>query len=131
WWSEAKTPSRLGEATVNLVLARWEKDRILPWVQRNHAWSYSTLRIAERLIAKVGEFADKAQTEAYIEALERLPDKGKWSVLLPFTCDDSGCWRVSAWSAELDHRPAELKVWQYDAAMGLRMVDHESAEEQE
>src|SRR5690606_13897004 len=123
WWSEAKTPSRLGEATVNLILARWENGKILPWAQRTHAWPYSTLRIAERLIAKPEEFADKAQAEAYAEALEQLPDKGKWSVVLPFTYEGSGAWRAWAWSGESEKRPAELSAWQYDPAIGLRMVD--------
>lgn len=131
WWSEAKTPSRLGEATLNLFLARWVDGKILPWAQRKHAWPYSTLRIAERLIAKPAEFADRAQSDAYAEALEQLPDKGKWSVLLPFTCDESGIWRVLAWTGGSEKRPAELRAWQYDSAMGLRMIDQETTEEQE
>jgi CRISPR-associated endonuclease/helicase Cas3 len=30
WWSEAKTPSRLGEASMNVLLARWEGDHLRP-----------------------------------------------------------------------------------------------------
>ncbi|MBP7229482.1 MAG: CRISPR-associated helicase Cas3' [Moraxellaceae bacterium] len=83
WWSEAKTPSRLGEASVNVVLARWEGGRLVPWVQRQHAWAYSTVRIAERLIAEVDIPA--GIRHEFQRALETLPGQGKWSILLPLT----------------------------------------------
>jgi CRISPR-associated endonuclease/helicase Cas3 len=66
WCSEAKAPSRLGEASMNVVLARWEADRLVPWCTHDnlrHAWAYSTVRVAERLIAKTAEPEESAPAE--------------------------------------------------------------------
>lgn len=126
WWSEAKTPSRLGEASVNVVLARWESDKLFPWVRRDHAWQYSTMRVAERLIAKVDVPAE--QQAEYQRVLETLPDKGKWSLLLPLSESGDGSFTGHAWSQESKYKPATLQVWQYDAGFGLRLQTTEAIE---
>ena len=118
WWSEAKTPSRLGEASVNVVLARWEGGRLAPWVQRQHAWAYSTVRIAERLITQAEIPAD--QQDEFQRALETLPGQGKWSILLPLNETDHGIFVAHAWNQESKYKPAALQAWQYDADFGLR-----------
>jgi CRISPR-associated endonuclease/helicase Cas3 len=86
WWSEAKTPSRLGEPTTNVVLARWEGDNLRPWASHDdprQAWAYSTVRVPERLIARAVE-PESATRKATIDAVhESLPGQGHWSVLLP------------------------------------------------
>ncbi len=93
WWSDAKVPSRLGEATQEVVLARWDGDALLPWAEhavRRHAWAYSTVRVAERLIARAVEPVSAARKAAVGAALETLPGKGRWSVLLPLEHTDAG-----------------------------------------
>jgi len=55
WSADTVAPSRLGEETAEVLLGRWEGERLLQW--RNdkpakHAWAYSTLRVARRLIAE-------------------------------------------------------------------------------
>jgi CRISPR-associated endonuclease/helicase Cas3 len=92
WWSDARVPSRLGEATRDVVLARWDGDALLPWAEhavRRHAWAYSTVRVAERLIARAVEPSSPARQAAIEAALETLPGKGRWSVLLPLELTDA------------------------------------------
>lgn len=121
WWSEAKTPSRLGEQSVKVVLARWENDRLVPWVKRNHAWAYSTVKIAERLMAKMQLPATVNQLAEYNRVLESLPDKGKWSLLLPLEQNSTGNWVAQAWTSD-QNKASQLLTWEYGAQTGLQMV---------
>jgi CRISPR-associated endonuclease/helicase Cas3 len=132
WWSDAKTPSRLGEASVNVVLARWVGNQLLPWAQRaDHAWAYSTLRVAQRLIASNPPPEDDAQKQEYLRITEQIPGKGKWSILLALEKDLYGRWKAAAWSSESRWRPAQLRIWMYDDKLGLRLADNYEATTEE
>ena len=125
WWSEGKTPSRLGEQSNNVVLARWDNNRLLPWVSRSHAWAYSTVKIAERLMAKVQLPTNSLQLTEYNRVLETLPDKGKWSLLLPLEQSANGDWLAQAWTSD-QNKAAQLLTWQYSAETGLQQVSEEN-----
>jgi len=129
WWSEAKTPSRLGEASMNVLLARWEGDRLHAWADGPHGWAYSSVRVAQRLIAERVEPSSPARKAALEELLPTLPNKGRWSVLLALDETPRG-WVGQACSQPLRDRPAQKLKWSYDRHMGLRQVE-ESAEEDE
>jgi CRISPR-associated endonuclease/helicase Cas3 len=133
WWSEAKTPSRLGEASMNVLLARWDGDRLRPWINHEnsrHAWAYSTVKVAERLIAKRMQESDPRRERAVLDAMESLPGKGKWSVLLVLQSDGSG-WRGAAWTAAQINGPPRMLTWRYDNFGGLQQVDTSENVEQE
>jgi CRISPR-associated endonuclease/helicase Cas3 len=121
WWSEAKTPSRLGEASMNVLLARWEGEQLRPWVSGKHGWAYSSLRIAERLVARSAEPSDAARKAVFAALLETLPNKGQWSVLLALEETAEG-WVGEAWSGETDRKPATLTRWRYSTATGLHVM---------
>ena len=108
---------------MNVILAYWENDKLLPWVNRKHAWAYSTVRIAERLIAAACLPSDEKMIEEYKHVQETLPDKGKWSVLLPLKKSKSGIWLAQAWTKSNKYQPARLLTWQYDADAGLRLFE--------
>jgi CRISPR-associated endonuclease/helicase Cas3 len=129
WWSEAKTPSRLGEASMNVLLARWEGDCLRPWADGTHGWAYSSVRVAERLIAAAVEPSSSARKAALEQILPTLPNKGQWSVLLALDETSRG-WMGKAWSKPLRDRPAQKLTWAYDRQMGLRQIE-ESSEEDE
>ncbi len=121
WWSEAKTPSRLGEASVNVVLARWETGQLVPWCAHanlRHAWAYSTVRVAERLIAKAAEPKDSERQAALEQALLTLPGRGQWAVLLPLELIND-TWTGEAWSKKSGHEAFVLRRWQYQSESGL------------
>ena len=128
WWSEAKTPSRLGDASVNVVLARWVGGHLLPWAERpTYAWAYSTVRVAERLLANVPLYDDSTLQQEFIRFTDQLPGKGKWSILLVLEQTKTGRWQAQAWSGESPGRPAQLRLWEYDGNMGLRLVQDEKS----
>ena len=122
WWSEAKTPSRLGEASSTVALARWVDGRLLPWVDRSHGWAYSSLRMAERLIAETAPDLD-AQRQAVIEATQAaLPAQGRWTVLLPLTETPQG-WVGEAMAAARKGQAPRRLAWCYDPERGLRLFE--------
>jgi CRISPR-associated endonuclease/helicase Cas3 len=128
WWSEAKTPSRLGDASVNVVLARRVGGNLLPWVERpSHAWAYSTVRVAERLLASIPQPEDSTRQQEILRITDQLPSKGKWSILLVLEQTKNGRWQAQAWSGESSGRPAQLRMWEYDGEMGLRLAADEKS----
>lgn len=130
WWSEAKTPSRLGEASMNVLLACWDGDHLRSWADGPHGWAYSSVRVAERLIARAAEPSGPARKTAVEQLLQTLPNKGRWSVLLMLDETPLG-WVGEAWSAPTNHRLERLLKWVYDPLMGLRQIDRNIARDEE
>jgi CRISPR-associated endonuclease/helicase Cas3 len=115
WWSDASTPSRLGEATSNVTLARWDGERLRPWVDRPHGWIYSSLRMATCAIADTAP-ADNAMLQAAIDDVQKeLPAHGRWTVLLPLRETAHG-WTGAAMAGG---SPASRRAWRYDPQRGL------------
>jgi len=124
WWADAKTPSRLGEATSTVALARWVGGRLLPWVERAHGWAYSSLRMAERLIDETATDSDPRR-QAVIEATQaELPAQGRWTVLLPLTETPLG-WIGEAMAAPRKGQAPRRLAWHYDPQRGLRLFEPE------
>lgn len=132
WWSEARTPSRLGEASTTVMLARWDGDVLRPWAAHNHraaAWAYSSVRVPERLIASRCAGSSAAREAALLEAEALLPGAGKWSVLLPLEQGADGQWRGRAMTAERRRRPANACDWTYSASGGLMPAKNDEQED--
>lgn len=125
WMSDAVAPSRLGEDTVEVLIGRWNGDRLEPWFEHEverHAWAYSAVRVPMRLIAEAAVPTDLALRVALETAKERLPGAGKWRLLLPFAIVDGGQWRASAVGSD-DHRGQRgYRTWSYDRKLGLTSV---------
>lgn len=129
WWSEAKTPSRLGEEQMNVLLARWQGDELKPWVDGSHGWAYSSVRVAERLIARGDEPASPARSKALEQVLPQLPGKGKWSVLIPLDRTENG-WQGAAWAKPRRDGDERRLTWLYDARLGLRQGEDNGGEDE-
>ncbi len=124
WWSEAQTPSRLGDASSSVALARWVDGRLQPWVdrpERRHGWAYSSLRVAERLIAATAPMTDPLRQAALDAALAELPAQGRWTVLLPLEHSAAG-WVGEALTAARQNQPARRLRWRYDPRRGLELL---------
>jgi len=124
WWSDAKTPSRLGEATSTVALARWVDGRLLPWADaapERHAWAYSSLRVAARLIDTEAPALDPAQVAAFDAARQTLPAQGRWTVLLPLV-ERGGRWMGDALAAPRRNETPRRLSWTYDSQSGLRLI---------
>jgi CRISPR-associated endonuclease/helicase Cas3 len=122
WWADAKTPSRIGELSVNVLLARWCGGRLKPWIEHDdvrHAWAYSTVRVPQRLIAATADLDDPAEQAELERVKESLPDKGKWSVLLPLK-ELGPCFEGVA-LAQWGKRQVKRR-WTYDPQFGLKVA---------
>lgn len=122
WWSDAKAPTRLGEASTNVLLCRWEGGQLLPWAphqQPRHAWAYSTVRVPDRLIAEAVPPTDPEELRAWEAAKQTLPDQGKWSVLLPLKPTPQG------WIGQAVGKQGSRSIgkqWIYNEQFGLLEV---------
>jgi CRISPR-associated endonuclease/helicase Cas3 len=113
-----------------VILARWQDGQLRFWCDDDpaHAWAYSSLRIAQRLIhAPAPVTAPEQQTE--IERFSAaLPGQGKWSVLLPLT-NINGHWQGFALAEPRGKEPAQQKCWCYSESFGLNELDQEKGAE--
>jgi CRISPR-associated endonuclease/helicase Cas3 len=123
WWGESKTPSRLGEETMEVMLAKWVDGDLQRWA--DGVWTYSMVKVATRLLASVDAPSDAMQKAAYLKLQETLPSQGKWCVMLPLTQQQDGAWQGQAWTAgnEKKGKKPELLTWLYDADFGLRVKE--------
>lgn len=121
WWGESKTPSRLGEETMEVMLAKWVDGYLQPWAEG--VWAYSMVKVIARNLAGVEAPSDPIQKTAYVDLQQTLPSQGKWCVLLPLTQHVDGMWEGQAWTAgnEQAGKEPELLTWLYDADFGLRV----------
>ncbi|SFU27249.1 CRISPR-associated helicase/endonuclease Cas3 [Pseudoduganella namucuonensis] len=122
WWNEAKSPSRLGEETREVMLARWDGCELIPWV--DGAWAFSMVKIAARLLEQPELPAEAQRLSQYQALLQTLPAQGKWSTLLPLSPNGDGTWQASAWSQgdAKRRKPPELLTWLYDSKFGFRLA---------
>jgi CRISPR-associated endonuclease/helicase Cas3 len=125
WWSDDFGPSvealdewsagaetRLGEPSCTLRFARWEGANLQPaHSQTYHAWEASSLRLPARMVGElVLSTADRAAVER--TCLE-LPDKGKWSMLVPLIPDTHG------WVFQSKDSAGRKTRWRYSSTAGL------------
>jgi CRISPR-associated endonuclease/helicase Cas3 len=122
WWGESKTPSRLGEEMMDVMLAKWVDGNLQRWSEG--VWTYSMVKVAARLLARIDEPSDPMQKSAYVHLQQTLPNQGKWCVLLPLTQRANEVWEGQAWTAgnEKSGKIPELLTWLYDADFGLRVA---------
>lgn len=95
WSSEARTPTRLGEPTTTVRLARVDEEGARAWMteaEARHRWPLSQLGVARRLIAKPAE-----EAEAERRALEETqPFVGDDVVTVLLRRDQDGLWKGRA-----------------------------------
>ncbi|NOY63568.1 MAG: CRISPR-associated helicase Cas3', partial [Gammaproteobacteria bacterium] len=113
WWEEANTPTRLGEETTTVYLARWDGEQLSPWVSKSDfPWPNSAVQIRKALIASE---SNTQVPEAVLEQVrQKLPAKGKWGVLLVMEEGASSEWFGSV----MDERKRDRLV-RYSLASGL------------
>ena len=116
WEDDSRTPTRLGEPSITVVLARRERDGFRPWSDGGEdAWARSQVSVRESLIA--GPVYSSPADESEAERVKPfLPGKGKGSVLIPLTlaADGSGEGRAR------NGKENEVTVT-YDPRIGLQI----------
>lgn len=131
WWGESRTPSRLGEETMEVMLAKRVDGDLQRWAEG--VWTYSMVKVATRLLSSVDVPSEDLQKTAYTHTQQTLPNQGKWCVLLPLTQGADGVWQGQAWTAgnEKTGKKPELLTWLYDADFGLRLATPQEGAETE
>lgn len=93
WWDEAQTPTRLGDPTTTVYLAKWQNGLLLPWSDENkHAWQLSAASMRTYWIADEAASPELSQEKLDAFKAEHLPAKGRWGVLVPLKQGDDGVW---------------------------------------
>ena len=110
-----------------MTLARWVDGRLQPWINGPHGWAYSSLRMAERLMAANAPGADARQQAALDATLAELPAQGRWTVLLPLALTPDG-WVGEALAAPRKGQPPRRLAWRYDTQTGLALFDAAAAD---
>ncbi|MBF0555450.1 MAG: CRISPR-associated helicase Cas3' [Nitrospirae bacterium] len=97
WLEDMITPTRLGDKDTTVRLARWDGKKLTPWyVDGDFPWDMSQVSIHRTKVYREAEYSDPG-LRAEIEQLKaNLPDKGKWSVLVPLSSAADGIWRGEA-----------------------------------
>lgn len=114
WQDDAFAPTRLGEPTVTVRLARLNDKRLVPWFSENtgHDWELSQLSIRESQIAS--EDPNYLQ-ELVAASREVMPDEGRYCVVIPMK-EGRDTWRGQA----LNSQDQTVDVI-YNSLMGLEV----------
>lgn len=114
WWDESYTPTRLGDPTRIIRLARWDGTRLHPWSDdAHHPWPLSQLQIRRALVEEA------IVSEAIAAAVEQL--QSAWSggfrdaLVLPFVADGD------AWVAQARNGNGRPVTVTYDAVSGFQV----------
>ena len=78
WRDDVSTPTRLGEPTVRLRLARRRGDSLLPLAAGNRGWELSEVSVRQARVAAEAK-ADAALIE---KAKTEMRDHGKWAIVV-------------------------------------------------
>lgn len=97
WNDDTVAPTRLGEATREVLLARWDGGALKPWRDHpTHPWAYSSVKVAQRLIDNAVPPADATCRAAWDAALAQLPGGGRGQMLLALEPRGPNLWSASA-----------------------------------
>lgn len=93
WQDEAKAPTRLGESTTTVYLAKRQDGSLVPWSsERDYAWQLSAVSMRTYWIDKEVP-TEQITNEDIKQCKDALPSRGKWGVLLPLTYTSEGNWQ--------------------------------------
>jgi CRISPR-associated endonuclease/helicase Cas3 len=97
WCEDMRTPTRLGEMQTTVRLARWDGHILTPWYSAEaFPWDMCQVSVRASQVAAELTQRDPALAQA-IEGLKHsLPDKGKWSLLVPLVPAEDGSWQGQA-----------------------------------
>ncbi|MBP2146365.1 CRISPR-associated endonuclease/helicase Cas3 [Methanofollis sp. W23] len=91
WASDTRTPTRLGDPTVTLRLARWDGTRLSPWADGpdpTAAWDLSQISVRASWVGGQAPL-DPTLDEAVVRATETMPDRGRTVVIVPLSAHDA------------------------------------------
>lgn len=127
WLDEDIAPTRLGEPTTTLWLARREDDRLLPLHSDDPhdplAWQLSSLRVRQSLIAHESA-PDGLGATAWEAQKAVLPGKGRWGVVVTLEQQEG---LLSGHALGPENEP---RLLQYSEQTGLQIDYHQGSKGQ-
>ncbi|MBW8003231.1 MAG: CRISPR-associated helicase Cas3' [Planctomycetes bacterium] len=92
WLEDTQTPTRLGQISTAVRLAKWDGQKLTPWAEAEaNAWSLSEVSVTRKIKS---EYEGKDELSLAVrKAKQLMPDKGKWSVVLPLVEKGDGLWQ--------------------------------------
>ncbi|PWV65555.1 CRISPR-associated helicase Cas3' [Plasticicumulans acidivorans] len=123
WADERLTPTRLGEAETLLRLAVLRDGEWCPLHAGVAGWERSQVRVLARY-AKARAALDGADETAAQQAEAALPDRGRWSVLLPLYPGAAG-----RWHGEVLDAAGRRRTLHYDVRLGLWRDEEQEKDE--
>ena len=123
WLDDTQAMTRLGEITTTVRLARWDGKVLRPWHNRgDFPWNLSQVNINAKRVYSEMEYKDAGAglADAVQSLKSNLADRGKWTVLVPLTSGEDGCWQGYAKNMQ-DERVTLL----YSPDTGLRFYKKE------
>lgn len=115
WEEDLKWPTRMGEETLILTLAKWEDGKLKALTPgEKQTWRKSEIRVLKKNVAKIPLFNEEIQA-AFDKIKHRLPNQGKWINLLPMVWNAD----ISIWQADvIDSQGLNSKIF-YNTEQGL------------
>jgi len=114
WQPDIATPTRLGEESVTVRLARWDGQTLRPWASGENAWAFSEVSLPRRHASDTPPPADTKLAQAIAMAKERMPDKGRNALLLTLSQNKEDIW--SGTLLDMNHYAS---TWFYGENQGL------------
>jgi CRISPR-associated endonuclease/helicase Cas3 len=120
WLPDAVVPTRLGDPSATFRLAKWDGTTLLPWRDKEPAfsWEMSEIRVRKAQAEAPYFEGDGPLTKAVEVVNATLPDRGRWTQVLPLQqMDNDGPWLGKV----VDGKGKVHKI-QYDPEIGLEFV---------
>ncbi|MCB1190383.1 MAG: CRISPR-associated helicase Cas3' [Leptospiraceae bacterium] len=116
-WNEINAPTRLGGETIKVLLLKYQNRKLKPWYAKGtHALPNSEVKVLSYIIHSEFESEDLNLKKAIKDLKEKLPGKGKYSLLLPLQ-EVNGMWIGFGLSQK-----GEKMKYAYDTKMGFRIL---------
>ncbi len=96
WWDESVTPTRLGEESISLRLARWQDGKLCPWFateKEKKSWSLSEVNVRQRLAAQEAVPQDKECAAAMTALKKQWAGQQNFFLLVPLLETGQGSWQ--------------------------------------
>lgn len=115
WCDDMIAGTRLGEPDAILRLAVFDGESWKPLEQQGRfSWEMSQVKTLKKFVSHRAPLADSVLEAAAVAAEAALPDRGKWSVLLPLTMEEAG-----EWSGEVLDATGKVAKIHYHLRTGL------------
>ena len=123
WEDDIHATTRLGEETVSIRLAKWEGERLWPWVSDSkHAWPLSEVSVRRFWVAEEAPITDKKLRHQMRLLKETWPGKSEYYIVVPMVEGPDGVWTGSA----LGQNKQVVRLT-YSSEYGLQYFKHPSS----